>query len=84
MICRIFTLGRYLDSAGGPWYTLGESWLHMEHARKVHWRSGQALVEYMLMMVMLLFVFTGLWRVLTNTVRNKMFMPAGKAILRDY
>lgn len=36
------------------------------------------------MMVMLLFVFTGLYRVLTGEVKNKMFRPAGKAILRTY
>ena len=47
-------------------------------------RRGQALIEYLLMMLMLLFVFTGLYRVLTGTVRNKLFLPAGKAILRDY
>ena len=45
---------------------------------------GQALIEYLLMMVMLLFVFTGLYRVLTGEVKNKMFKPAGKAILRTY
>ncbi len=45
---------------------------------------GQALVEYLLMMVMLLFIFTGLYRVLTGEVKNKMFRPAGKAILRTY
>ena len=55
-----------------------------ERERAASGRGGQALVEYLLMMVMLLFVFTGLYRVLTNTVRNKMFLPAGKAILRDY
>lgn len=47
-------------------------------------RRGQALVEYLLMTVMLLFVFTGLYRVLTGEVKNKMFRPAGKAILRPY
>ena len=46
--------------------------------------GGQALIEYLLMMLMLLFVFTGLYRVLTGQVRNKMFLPAGKAILRTY
>lgn len=45
---------------------------------------GQALVEYLLMMLMLLFVFTGLYRVLSGQVKNRMFMPAGKAILRPY
>lgn len=45
---------------------------------------GQALVEYLLMMVMLLFLFTGLYRVLTGQVRDRMFLPAGKAILRAY
>lgn len=47
-------------------------------------RRGQALVEYLLMMLMLLFVFTGLYRVLSGQVKTRMFMPAGKAILRPY
>ena len=45
---------------------------------------GQALIEYLLMMLMLLFLFTGLYKVLTGQVKNKMFRPAGKAILRTY
>ena len=53
-------------------------------ASRLRSRSGQALVEYLLMMLMLLFVFTGLYRVLTGQVRNRMFTPAGKAILRAY
>ncbi len=47
-------------------------------------RKGQALIEYLLMMLMLLFLFTGLYKVLTGQVKNKMFRPAGKAILRTY
>ena len=45
---------------------------------------GQALIEYLLMTLMLLFLFTGLYRVLTGQVKDKMFKPAGKAILRPY
>ena len=47
-------------------------------------RSGQVLIEYLLMTVMLLFLFTGLYRVLTTQVKSQMFRPAGKAILRTY
>ncbi|MBI4424717.1 MAG: hypothetical protein HY554_13370 [Elusimicrobia bacterium] len=46
--------------------------------------GGQTMVEYLLMMLMLLFLFTGLYRVLSNQVKHKMFVPAGKAILRPY
>lgn len=44
---------------------------------------GQALVEYLLMSVMLLFLFTGLYRVLQNQLRF-VFLKAGRAILHAY
>ena len=45
--------------------------------------SGQALVEYLLMTLMLLFVFTGLYRVLQSQLRTT-FQKAGRAILFAY
>ncbi len=52
----------------------------------MRWRlsRGQALVEYLLMTLMLLFLFTGLYRVLMGQVKERMFRPAGMAILRPY
>lgn len=50
------------------------------------WRRalrGQALVEYLLMTAMLLFLFTGLYKVLQTSLR-KYFMSAGNAILTAY
>ena len=44
---------------------------------------GQALVEYLLMTAMLLFLFTGLYKVLQTSLR-KYFMSAGTAILTAY
>jgi len=44
---------------------------------------GQALVEYMLMTLMLLFLFTGLYRVLQVQLKG-LFAKAGKAILTAY
>jgi len=50
------------------------------------WRRasrGQALVEYMLMTLMLLFLFTGLYRVLQGQLKT-LFARAGMAILKAY
>ena len=44
---------------------------------------GQALVEYLLMTLMLLSLFIGLYRVLQTQLRF-VFTKAGKAILYDY
>ena len=44
---------------------------------------GQALVEYLLMTAMLLFLFTGMYKVLQTSLR-KYFMAAGSAILTAY
>lgn len=44
---------------------------------------GQALVEYLLMTVMLLFLFIGLYRVLSGQLKA-LFAKAGKAILIAY
>jgi hypothetical protein len=44
---------------------------------------GQALVEYMLMTLMLLFLFTGLYRVLQGQLKT-LFARAGIAILKAY
>ena len=49
-----------------------------------HVGRGQVLVEYLLMMVMLLSLFTGMYRMLQDQIRRKMFKPGGKAILRAY
>ena len=46
-------------------------------------RSGQALVEYLLMTLMLLFIFTGLYRLLQWQLRS-LFQRAGLAILTAY
>jgi len=46
-------------------------------------RRGQALIEYLLMTVMLLALFTGLYRVLQGQLRF-LFQKAGKAILYAY
>lgn len=47
------------------------------------WDRGQALVEYLLMTLMLLFLFTGLYRLLQGQLRF-LFIRAGKAILTAY
>ena len=44
---------------------------------------GQAVVEYMMMSLMLLFLFTGLYRTL-QTGLKKAFTKAGVAILTAY
>ena len=44
---------------------------------------GQTVVEYMLMTVMLLALFTGLYKVLQSSMR-KAFIRAGIVILRAY
>ncbi|MBI5242641.1 MAG: hypothetical protein HY922_03025 [Elusimicrobia bacterium] len=46
-------------------------------------RGGQALVEYMLMTLMLLFIFTTLYRMLQGQMKN-LFSRAGVAILSTY
>ena len=45
--------------------------------------SGQALVEYLLMTLMLLFVFTTMYRVLQGQLRSA-FERVGRAILFAY
>ena len=44
---------------------------------------GQALIEYLLMTMMLLFVFTSLYRVLSGQMKS-LFTNAGVAILTAY
>lgn len=44
---------------------------------------GQALVEYLLMTIIILFLFTGMYRVLQSQLRT-LFSKAGKAILTAY
>ncbi len=44
---------------------------------------GQALIEYLLMTVMLLFLFTGLYQVLSGQLKT-LFSKAGRAILIAY
>lgn len=44
---------------------------------------GQALIEYLLMTLMLLFLFTGLYRVLQGQLKL-LFSRAGRAILLAY
>lgn len=46
-------------------------------------RRGQALVEYLLMTSMLLFLFIGLYRLLQGQIKN-VFSKAGVAILTAY
>ena len=46
-------------------------------------RRGQALVEYLMMSLMLLFLFTGMYRMLTSEL-HKTFERAGMAILTAY
>lgn len=46
-------------------------------------RRGQTIVEYLLMTVMLLFLFTGLYRVLQGQLRST-FQKVGLAILTAY
>ncbi|MFA6092153.1 MAG: hypothetical protein WCU88_01200 [Elusimicrobiota bacterium] len=46
-------------------------------------RRGQALVEYLLMTVMLLFIFTTLYRILQGQTK-RLFTNAGIAILTAY
>ena len=50
---------------------------------KARGSRGQALIEYLLMTVMLLALFTGLYRVLQGQLRF-LFQKAGKAILYAY
>ena len=45
--------------------------------------KGQALIEYLLMTVMLLFIFTTLYRMLQGQMKN-LFTHAGIAILSTY
>jgi hypothetical protein len=44
---------------------------------------GQALIEYLLMTLMLLFIFTSLYRMLQGQMKN-LFTHAGVAILSTY
>ena len=44
---------------------------------------GQALVEYLLMTAMLLFLFTGMYRLLQSNLKNY-FRGAGQSILKAY
>ena len=44
---------------------------------------GQALVEYLLMTAMLLFLFTGMYRLLQSNLRSY-FRGAGQSILKAY
>ncbi|MFA6030656.1 MAG: hypothetical protein WC969_12435 [Elusimicrobiota bacterium] len=46
-------------------------------------RRGQALVEYLLMTLMLLFIFTTLYRLLSSQTK-RLFTNAGVAILTAY
>jgi len=46
-------------------------------------RRGQALVEYLLMSLMLLFLFTGMYSVLQSELK-KYFTAAGRVILLAY
>ena len=46
-------------------------------------RGGQALVEYLLMTAMLLFLFTGMYRLLQSNLKNY-FRGAGQSILKAY
>ena len=51
--------------------------------RRWHDVKGQALVEYLLMTLMLLALFTGLYRLLQGQVKM-LFAKAGMAILTAY
>lgn len=44
---------------------------------------GQALVEYLLMTAMLLFLFTGMYKLLQSNLRSY-FRGAGQSILKAY
>jgi len=46
-------------------------------------RRGQALIEYLLMTLMLLFIFTTLYRMLSGQMKT-LFTNAGIAILTSY
>lgn len=46
-------------------------------------RRGQALIEYLLMTLMLLFIFTTLYRMLSGQMK-RLFTSAGVAILTSY
>jgi hypothetical protein len=46
-------------------------------------RRGQALIEYLLMTLMLLFIFTTLYRMLSGQMK-RLFTNAGVAILTSY
>ena len=51
-------------------------------SRKVS--SGQATVEYLLMTLVLMVFFIGMYRLLHTQLRDKSFKRAGKAILTVY
>jgi hypothetical protein len=46
--------------------------------------SGQATVEYLLMTLVLMVFFIGMYRLLHQQLRDKSFTRAGKAILTVY
>ena len=57
--------------------------VRLSGARLVRGSRGQALIEYMLMTLMLLFIFTTLYRMLQGQMKN-LFTHAGIAILSTY
>ena len=52
-------------------------------SRRGRARKGQALVEYLLMTAMLLFLFTGMYKLLQSNLRSY-FRGAGQSILKAY
>lgn len=46
--------------------------------------SGQATVEYLLMTLVLMVFFIGLYRIMQKVLKEKSFTRAGKAILTVY
>lgn len=75
-----------LTLVGIPFTLRGEDSLPLTMTRSRTARRagrGQALVEYLLMTAMLLFLFTGMYKVLQSSLR-KYFMSAGTAILTAY
>jgi len=46
--------------------------------------SGQATVEYLLMTLVLMVFFIGMYRIMHSTLRDKSFKRAGVAILTVY
>jgi hypothetical protein len=50
---------------------------------RLRWSRGQTIVEYLLMTLLLLALFTGLYKVLQTSMKNA-FIRAGVVILRAY